>query len=139
MIKLDDALLAELGLADLSTSHRRALLQIIYEELQSRVGMRLASAMNSLQLSRFDVFIETNDEAAALAFLQTEFPTYPEVVVAEFEVLRAEITVHLQDIRTLCSAYADVPIELPPLKSPWRQPQLREPSTAKLPENRKVK
>ena len=118
MIKLDDALLAELGLADLPTSHRRALLQIIYEELNSRFGMRLASATTSLQLSRFEKFIETNDEAAALAFLNTEFPTYREVVFAEFEVLRAEITAHLQDIQALCSAYADVPIELPPARDP---------------------
>ncbi len=70
MIKLDNALLAELGLADLPVSHRRAILQILYEELEYRVGMHLASAMSSLQLSQFRRFIEASDRDAALVFLE---------------------------------------------------------------------
>lgn len=123
MIKLDNALLAELGLADLPVSHRRAILQILYEELEYRVGMHLASAMSSLQLSQFRRFIEASDRDAALVFLNREFANYREVVAAEFDGLRAEIAAHLQDIRALCGIYSEIQIELPPTKDPWRRPR----------------
>ena len=123
MIKLDNALLVELGLGGLPLSHRRALLQIIYQEIEMRVGTRLTSAMTDVQLSRFETFIRANDEAAALAFLETDFPGYRDVVAAEFALLLAEINAHLRDIQALSWAYIDIPIELPPHKSPWDRQQ----------------
>jgi hypothetical protein len=122
MIKLNDELLAELDLDGLPGSHRRALLQVIYQELEMRVGTRLASAMTDPQLRRFEVLIQRGDEAEGLAFLNTCYPKYPDIVAAEFELLKAEIAAHAQDVRALCAVYADVPIEVPPSLNPWRRP-----------------
>ncbi len=91
MIKLDDDLLAELGLASLPPEEKRKILSHIYETLEMRVGMKLAEQMTDAQLDEFEHFIQTNDEAGALRWLETNFPNYKDVVAAEFEVLKAEI------------------------------------------------
>ncbi|WP_432988891.1 DUF5663 domain-containing protein [Dactylosporangium sp. CA-233914] len=119
MIKLDDALLAELGLDGIPESHRRAVLQLIYEELEIRTGYTLATAMSDAQLTRFEVFIEASDEGGALAFLEAEFPDYRGVVNEQFERMKEEIRAHLDDVLALSEAYRDIPIALPALVDPW--------------------
>jgi len=91
MIKLDDDLLQELGLAALPAEEKKKLLAHIYETLEMRVGMKLAEQMSDAQLTEFEQFIDRNDEAGALRWLETNFPNYKDVVAAEFERLKAEI------------------------------------------------
>lgn len=91
MIKLDDDLLAELGLAALPTEEKKKLLAHIYETLEMRVGMKLAEQMTDAQLTEFEQFIDRNDENGALRWLETNFPNYKDVVAAEFEILKGEI------------------------------------------------
>lgn len=91
MIKLDDNLLQELGLAALPPEEKKKMLAHIYETLEMRVGMELAKQMTDAQLSEFEEFINRNDEAGALRWLETNFPNYKEVVAAEFEKLKLEI------------------------------------------------
>lgn len=91
MIKLDDNLLQELGLAGLPPEEKKKLLAHIYETLEMRVGMKLAEQMSDAQLSEFEQFIDRNDEAGALRWLETNFPNYKDVVSAEFEKLKVEI------------------------------------------------
>jgi len=91
MIKLDDDLLRELGLASLPEEEKKKLLAHIYETLEMRVGMKLAEQMSDAQLTEFEQFIDRNDEAGALRWLETNFPNYKDVVAAEFENLKTEI------------------------------------------------
>jgi len=91
MIKLDDDLLQELGLAALPAEEKKKLLAHIYETLEMRVGMKLAEQMSDAQLTEFEQFIDRNDEAGALKWLETNFPNYKDVVAAEFERLKTEI------------------------------------------------
>lgn len=91
MIKLDDDLLQELGLAGLPAEEKKKLLAHIYETLEMRVGMKLAEQMSDAQLTEFEQFIDRNDEAGALKWLETNFPNYKDVVAAEFERLKTEI------------------------------------------------
>ncbi len=91
MIKLDDTLLQELGLAGLPEEEKKKLLAHIYETLEMRVGMKLAEQMSDAQLSEFEQFIDRNDEGGALQWLETNFPNYKDVVAAEFEKLKAEV------------------------------------------------
>jgi hypothetical protein len=91
MIKLDDDLLKELGLAGLPPEEKRKLLAHVYETLEMRVGMKLAEQMSDAQLAEFEQFIDSNNEAGALQWLEMNFPNYKDVVAAEFEKLKSEI------------------------------------------------
>src|SRR5690554_523933 len=91
MIKLDDDLLQELGLASLPAEEKKKLLAHIYETLEMRVGMKLAEQMSDAQLTEFEQFIDRSDEAGALKWLETNFPNYKDVVAQEFENLKKEI------------------------------------------------
>src|SRR4051812_25732725 len=91
MFQLDDNLLRELGLGDLPAAEKNKMLAHIYETLELRVGMKLAEQMSDTQLDEFEGFIDRNDEAGALKWLETNFPDYKQVVADELEKLKAEI------------------------------------------------
>jgi archaellum component FlaC len=91
MFKLDDNLLRELGLGSLPTDEKNKMLGHIYETLEMRVGMKLAEQMSNEQLDEFEAFIDKNDEAGALKWLETNFPNYKQVVAEELEGLKTEI------------------------------------------------
>lgn len=91
MFKLDDNLLRELGLGELPADEKNKMLAHIYETLEMRVGMKLAEKMTNEQLDEFEGFIDKNDEAGALKWLETNFPNYKQVVAEELEALKVEI------------------------------------------------
>jgi hypothetical protein len=91
MFQLDDNLLQELGLGSLPAAEKNKMLGHIYETLELRVGMRLAEQMSDAQLDEFEGFIDRNDEAGALHWLETNFPDYKQVVAEELEKLKGEI------------------------------------------------
>jgi len=91
MIKLDDDLLKQLGLEGLPADEKKKFLAHIYETLEMRVGMKLAEQMSDAQLREFEQFIDTNNEAGALKWLETNFPNYKDVVASEFENLKNEV------------------------------------------------
>ena len=99
MLKIDDNLLQEIGLGDLPKEERDRLLAQIYETLEMRVGMTLAQQMTDEQLDEFESFIDTNDEAGALKWLETNFPNYKQVVADELEKLKLEIKQDADKIR----------------------------------------
>lgn len=91
MFKLDHALLDELGLAALPAEDKDKMLGHIYETLEMRVGMKLAEQMTNEQLDEFESYIDRNDEAGALKWLETNFPNYKQVVAEELDKLKGEI------------------------------------------------
>lgn len=91
MLKIDDNLLQELGLATLPAEEKRSLLNHIYETLEMRVGMRLADQMTNEQLDEFETYFEAKDDAGAFKWLETNFPNYKEIVNEEFEKLKGEV------------------------------------------------
>lgn len=91
MFQLDDNLLRELGLGSLPPAEKNKMLAHIYETLELRVGMKLAEQMTDAQLDEFERFIDANDEAGALKWLETNFPNYKQVVADELEKLKTEI------------------------------------------------
>ena len=129
MIKLDDDLLKELGLDGLPAEEKKKFLAHLYETLEMRVGMKLAEQMSDAQLSEFEQFIDRNDEAGALRWLETNFPNYKDVVAAEFEKLKAEVKQLAPQI--LASSLAGgqgAPVDsgtsgVPPMAAPGPQPQ----------------
>ncbi len=91
MFKLDNNFLVELGLGNLPAEEKNKMLAHIYETLEMRVGMRLAEKMSNEQLDEFESFINNNDEAGALKWLESNFPNYKQVVAEELEKLKSEI------------------------------------------------
>lgn len=91
MIKLDENLLAELGLAQLPREDKAEFLKHMYETLELRVGTRLAERMSESQMSEFERYISGNDEQGAFQWLEGNFPDYKDVVADEFERLKVEI------------------------------------------------
>ncbi|HYF96472.1 MAG TPA: DUF5663 domain-containing protein [Patescibacteria group bacterium] len=91
MFKLDNNFLKELGLDGLPADEKNKMLAHIYETLEMRVGVRLASGMTDAQLDEFESYINKNDEAGALKWLETNFPNYKDVVAEELEKLKQEI------------------------------------------------
>jgi len=118
MIKLDDDLLVELGLSTLPPEEKKKMLSHIYETLEMRVGMKLAERMTDAQLDEFEQFINANDEAGALHWLETNFPNYKDVVAEEFEKLKAEIRAIAPQILASAGTSPAVPPQPPQAPSP---------------------
>lgn len=90
-LKLDNALIDELGLGSLPEHEKQLLLRQIYEKLEMNVGVRLADQMSNEQLDEFEKFVDANDDKGAFQWLETNFPNYKDVVNEEFEKLKVEI------------------------------------------------
>lgn len=90
-IRLTGDMLIELGYESLTAAQANVLLEDIYQTLERVVGMTLARTMTNEQLDRFEWFIDNNDEQGALAWLETNFPNYRELVQEAFEEVKAEL------------------------------------------------
>ncbi len=97
-IKLDHALLVELGLGGLPASEANLLLRTIYDTLQIRVGVVLTKRMSAADLDRFNRANALGD-AESLRVLTEIAPNYSEVVAAEFERLKDEVALAVPTIR----------------------------------------
>ncbi len=91
MFKLDNALLEEVGLGALPAEEKNRMLAHIYETLEMNVGMKLARQMSNEQLDEFEAYIDRQDEAGALGWLEANFPDYKQVVADELTSLKDEI------------------------------------------------
>ena len=92
MIRIDKQLLEEIGLGALSDVDKTALINQIIETLELRVGQKLANQMSNEQLEEFERYYNAKDEQGAYRWLETNFPNYKELVQAEFDTLKNEIT-----------------------------------------------
>lgn len=99
MLKIDDKFLEAANLGGLPAGEKDQLLTQIYETLETRVGMRLAAQMSDEQLDEFEGFIDKNDEAGALKWLESNFPDYPKVVKAELDKLQGELKADADKIK----------------------------------------
>ncbi len=128
MFKLDNDFLQSLGLGGLPVDEKNRLLQMIYERLEMNVGMRLAEKMTDQQLDEFEGFIDRNDEAGALKWLETNFPNYKDVVAEELEKLRLEVTNAAPQI---LAAQSGAPgAQMPPIMNEPQMPGVPQPQQA---------
>jgi len=113
MLKIDNNLLVDLGLAALPDAEKNSLLKHIYETLEMRVGMRLADQMTNQQLDEFEQYFEAKDDAGAFKWLETNFPNYKDIVQEEFDKLRAEIQQSAAQILAASQAAAPTAVNAP--------------------------
>ena len=120
MLKIDNNLLQEIGLAGLPDTEKNSLLKHIYETLEMRVGMRLADQMTNEQLDEFERYFEAKDDAGAFAWLESNFPNYKDIVQEEFDKLRQEVAGAAPQILAAAQAQlAAAPVAAP--KAPLEQ------------------
>ncbi len=132
MLKLDNNLLAELGLGSLPEEQKKAMLQHIYETLELRVGTQLANQMTDKQLEEFERFIDAGgdqNQAQALQWLETNLPNYKQVVNEVFEALKVEIKGMAPQIVATAAQQPAVAQPQDPSQSyaqPYQQPQVAQ-------------
>lgn len=91
MIKLDYAMLAELGLSGLDKESQDSLLAMMYDRLELNVGTVIAADLTDEQLKEFEQLIDQDQQSEALDWLQANYPGYKQVVEAELTKLKAEV------------------------------------------------
>ncbi len=100
MLRIDNDLLKEVGLGDLPMEEKSLLVSQIHEQLELRVGTRLAEKMSEEQKEEFDTdYIQKEDEKGAMAWLEKNFPDYPNVVKEELQKLKEELKQQSDTIR----------------------------------------
>ena len=90
-LDLNEELLKSCGLTWNSDSELRNLLSWFLEQLEMRVGFRLAWLMLPRQLDEFEAYIKDEDEKGAFDWLNTRFPEYRGFIREEIEALKADI------------------------------------------------
>jgi len=120
MLKLDDNLLQQVGLGALAPEDKKSMLKHIYEQLEMRVGMRLAEQMTDQQLNEFEQFVKTQDDNGAFHWLESNFPNYKDVVADEFEKLKTEVQQYAPQILADAQAQNQGQVQQP-------QPQQQQP------------
>ena len=107
MIEIDNTFLEKLGLGDLPLEEKDLLITQIYEQLQMRVGTRLADKMSKQQLEEFDSnYMQKDDKQGAVRWLEENFPDYPKVVQEEMQKLQNELKEQSDTIKSVVSEQA---------------------------------
>ena len=132
MLKIDNSLLEEIGLAALPEAEKNSFLKHIYETLEMRVGIRLADQMSNEQLDEFEQYFEAKDDAGAFKWLETNFPNYKDIVQQEFDKLKGEVAQTAPQIlaasqaqaaaQPLASAAPQPPVSPAPTSQPYADP-----------------
>lgn len=75
MFQLNNSFLQDIGLGDLPDDQKQALLLHLYEELELRVGERLAEGMSEDQMQEFESILDKDSEKVH-TWLQQHVPDY---------------------------------------------------------------
>ena len=75
MFQLDDKFLQELGLDQLPEEQKKPFLQLTYDQLEYKVGIRLSEGMSDQQLEEFESIIDRKEDVI-LTWLSTHAPNY---------------------------------------------------------------
>lgn len=109
-LKIDHAFLEDIGLGDLPMEEKDLLISQVYEQLEVRVGTRLAENMSDEQLEEFDnKYIQTEDQQGAMEWLQHNFPDYPKTVEEELYKLKQELAQQADAIRQVVQEQSSQP------------------------------
>lgn len=128
MLKIDNSLLQDVGLAGLPDAEKNSFLKHIYETLEMRVGIRLADQMSNQQLDEFEQYFEAKDDAGAFKWLETNFPNYKDIVQEEFDKLKAEVAQSAPQILAASQQAAQTQPPAMPTPDPYAAPGVQPPA-----------
>lgn len=87
-MQFDDNFLQEMGLSAMPEDKKQAFLDYIQEELEVRIGKRIAKGLTEVQLNEFD---QITDPTEAAKWLERNRPDYREIVNRTIEEMKSEI------------------------------------------------
>lgn len=87
-MEFNEQFLQEMGLTAMPEEQKRKFLAYIQEELEVRIGERIAKGLTDEQLNEFDMI---TDQAEATKWLEKNRPDYREIVTRTIEEMKAEI------------------------------------------------
>lgn len=88
MKPIDEAFLAEVGLAAMPEQKKKEFLAFVQEELEVRIGERIAKGLPEVKLNEFDMI---TDREEATKWLEINRPDYREIVERTIRELKDEI------------------------------------------------
>ena len=88
MKPIDEAFLAEVGLAAMPEQKKQEFLAFVQEELEVRIGERIAKGLPETKLNEFDMI---TDREEATKWLETNRPNDREIVERTIRELKEEI------------------------------------------------
>lgn len=102
--KFDDEFFAEVGLSEMPTEDRDGLIGALVEDLEMKVGSRLAADLTGAQLGQFEKLMAANDQEGALAWLNENSPGYKDVVQGEVDRVKEDLKRRSGEILAACTS-----------------------------------
>ena len=87
-MEFNEQFLQEMGLSAMPEDEKQRFLDYIQEELEVRIGERIARGLTEVQLNQFDMI---TDPAEAAKWLEVNRPDYREIVTRTIEEMKEEI------------------------------------------------
>ena len=87
-MNFDEQFLIDMGLAAMPENQKQAFLDYIQEELEVRIGERIAKGLTEEQLREFD---QLTNPAASAAWLEKNRPDFREIVDRTIEEMKQAI------------------------------------------------
>ena len=87
-MEFDENFLQEMGLSAMPEQEKQEFLQYVQEELELRIGERIAKGLTEVQLNEFDMI---TDQEEAVKWLETNRPDYREIVIRTINEMKEEI------------------------------------------------
>ena len=87
-MEFNEEFLSEMGLSAMPEDQKQDFLNYVQEELEVRIGERVARGLTEVQLNEFDMI---NDQAEAAKWLEINRPDYREIVTRTIAEMKEEI------------------------------------------------
>lgn len=87
LVAIDDKFLADIGLADISVEEKKQAIEDIRIALESRVGVKLTQGLSDEQVDQFKTILSSDDQKAAMDWMENNIPNYREVVMLELDAI----------------------------------------------------
>ena len=87
-MEFDEKFLQEMGLSAMPEDEKQRFLDYVREELEVRIGERIARGLTEVQLNQFDMI---TDPAETAKWLEINRPDYREIVTRTINEMKEEI------------------------------------------------
>lgn len=99
-MQFDDQFFQDIGLSSASDEDRAEMVDKLAELVQGRVALKLSELLTDEQLDHFDTLLDSNDDDAALAYVQEVYPQYNQLLQDEVNAVKQEFAGDVKQVMT---------------------------------------